>query len=234
MLRVLKVVETLALISFPVTIPKVLIGTSVIIKIVTEILVLLLAIIYEAIIMCQTLWWKTFDKYDFIHLAFISCSLLFLFIWHFGPILFDLWEWSTEGPIITSFLFLMGFCTPQALKHSTHRHSEQFCWRLWIDKQCKDQNSGWRNQRAGACVHKARKLWEGGQRPSAGKQKQKHSWPPVLCTPPFCLLPISFLFLLLPLPLLSTFHFPGMLLQLLLNSLHSLIIDKWRCFPITL
>lgn len=55
MLRVLKVVETLALISFPVTIPKVLIGTSVIIKIVTEILVLLLAIIYEAIIMCQTL-----------------------------------------------------------------------------------------------------------------------------------------------------------------------------------
>lgn len=96
MLRVLKVVETLALISFPVTIPKVLIGTNVIIKIITEILVLLLAIIYEAIIMCQTLWWKTFDKYDFIHLAFISCCLLFLFIWHFGPILFDLWEWSTD------------------------------------------------------------------------------------------------------------------------------------------
>lgn len=83
------------LISFPVTITEVLIGTNVIIIIIIEMILLLsllLAIIYKAIMTCQTLRCKPFYKYDFIYSASISRCLLFLCIWHFGTILFGPWQ----------------------------------------------------------------------------------------------------------------------------------------------
>lgn len=74
-----------------------------------------------------------------------------------------------SGLTITSFVFLTGLCTPQALKHSSHRAEALRTYLLmtekysFIDNQYEHQNYGWRNQTAGTCVHNTRKLWEGGQ-----------------------------------------------------------------------
>lgn len=187
---------------------------------------------------CQIPWSPQFHKHDFIYLAFILYFLIYFELILSGE--FALLKVIVENG---SFLGLLSVPprgvaqgqTPSA-GHTMHRYSERICWQLknkygFKEKHCEHQKYGRKesNGRDLPVCSSSGKLWEAGQEGLSTKtkaqtsRKTSHShFPPVAgCSSS----PLS-----RPAPPPWRGLLPRMLLDGLLSSLCSLIIDNGGVF----